>query len=123
MLTSSISFVNFKKKIKYTKVKKNLKLIIDNKNQNQVIKSLSKNYKYSFKKKKLDKYRKFSNFRVIGMGGSILGTQSIYEFLKNRIKKKFLFIDNLQNYKKKEKKRFTNLIVSKSGNTTETIVN
>ena len=123
MLTSSISFVNFKKKIKYTKVKKNLKLIIDKKNQNQVIKSLSKNYKYSFKKKKLDKYRKFSNFRVIGMGGSILGTQSIYEFLKNRIKKKFLFIDNLQNYKKKEKKRFTNLIVSKSGNTIETIVN
>ena len=123
MLTSSISFVNFKKKIKYTKVKKNLKLIIDNKNQNQVIKSLSKNYKYSFKKKKLDKYRKFSNFRVIGMGGSILGTQSIYEFLKNRIKKKFLFIDNLQNYKKNEKKRFTNLIVSKSGNTIETIVN
>ena len=53
MLTSSISFVNFKNKIKYTKVKKNLKLIIDNKNQNQVIKSLSKNYKYSFKKKKI----------------------------------------------------------------------
>ena len=67
MLTSSISFVNFKKKINYTKVKKNLKLIIDNKNQNQVIKSLSKNYKYSFKKKKLDKYRKFSNFRVINI--------------------------------------------------------
>ena len=123
MLTSSISFVNFKKKIKYTKVKKNLKLIIDNKSQNQVIKSLSKNYKYSFKKKKLDSYKRFSNFRVVGMGGSILGTQSIYEFLKNRIKKNFLFIDNLQNYKKKEKKRFTNLIVSKSGNTIETIVN
>ena len=123
MLTSSISFVNFKKKINYTKVKKNLKLIIDNKNQNQVIKSLSKNYKYSFKKKKLDSYKRFSNFRVVGMGGSILGTQSIYEFLKSRIKKNFLFIDNLQNYKKKEKKRFTNLIVSKSGNTIETIVN
>ena len=57
------------------------------------------------------------------MGGSILGTQSIYEFLKKRIKKNFLFIDNLKNYKKKEKKRFTNLIVSKSGNTIETIVN
>jgi len=53
MLTSSISFVNFKKKITYTKVKKNLKLIIDKKNQDQVIKSLSKNYKYSFKKKKI----------------------------------------------------------------------
>jgi len=123
MFTSSISFVNFKKKIKYTKVKKNLKLIIDNKSQNQVIKSLSKNYKNSFKKEKLENYRKFKNFRVIGMGGSILGTQSIYDFLKNRIKKNFLFFDNLQNYKKKEKKKFTNLIVSKSGNTIETIVN
>ena len=123
MFTSSISFVNFKKKIKYTKVKKNLKLIIDNKSQNQVIKSLSKNYKNSFKIEKLENYRKFKNFRVIGMGGSILGTQSIYDFLKNRIKKNFLFFDNLQNYKKKEKKRFTNLIVSKSGNTIETIVN
>ena len=123
MLTSSISFVNFKKKIKYIKVKKNLKLIIDNKSQNQVIKSLSKNYKNSFKKEKLENYRKFKNFRVIGMGGSILGTQSIYDFLKNRIKKNFLFFDNLQNYKKKEKKKFTNLIVSKSGNTIETIVN
>ena len=105
MFTSSISFVNFKKKIKYTKVKKNLKLIIDNKSQNQVIKSLSKNYKNSFKKEKLENYRKFKNFRVIGMGGSILGTQSIYEFLKSRIKKNFLFVDNLQNYKKKEKKK------------------
>ena len=123
MFKSSISFVNFKKKIKYTKVKKNLKLIIDNKSQNQVIKSLSKNYKNSFKKEKLENYRKFKNFRVIGMGGSILGTQSIYDFLKNRIKKNFLFFDNLQNYKKKEKKKFTNLIVSKSGNTIETIVN
>ena len=123
MFTSSISFVNFKKKIKYTKVKKNLKLIIDNKSQNQVIKSLSKNYKNSFKKEKLENYKKFKNFRVIGMGGSILGTQSIYDFLKNRIKKNFLFFDNLQNYKKKEKKKFTNLIVSKSGNTIETIVN
>ena len=123
MFTSSISFVNFKKKIKYTKVKKNLKLIIDNKSQNQVIKSLSKNYQNSFKKEKLENYRKFKNFRVIGMGGSILGTQSIYDFLKNRIKKNFLFFDNLQNYKKKEKKKFTNLIVSKSGNTIETIVN
>ena len=39
-------------------------------------------------------------------------------------KKKFLFIDNLQNFKKNNKKKiFTNLIVSKSGNTIETIVN
>ncbi len=57
------------------------------------------------------------------MGGSILGTQAIYDFLKHKISKNFLFINNLQNKQKKEKKFFTNLIVSKSGNTIETIVN
>ena len=58
------------------------------------------------------------------MGGSTLGTQKIYDFLKDKIKKKFFFIDNLQNYKKKEsKQKYLNLIVSKSGNTIETIVN
>ena len=58
------------------------------------------------------------------MGGSTLGTQAIYDFLKDKIKKNFLFVDNLQaNQKKKDKKKFTNLIVSKSGNTIETIVN
>jgi len=58
------------------------------------------------------------------MGGSTLGTQAIYDFLKHKIKKKFLFIDNLQASQKKDKKNnFTNLVVSKSGNTIETIVN
>ena len=28
------------------------------------------------------------------MGGSILGTQAIYDFLKHKIKKNFIFIDN-----------------------------
>ena len=58
------------------------------------------------------------------MGGSTLGTQAIYDFLKDKIKKKFLFYDNLKpSIKKNEKKKFINLIVSKSGNTIETIVN
>ena len=57
------------------------------------------------------------------MGGSILGTKTIYDFLKHKIKKNFLFVDNLQNNQKVIKKKFVNLIVSKSGNTTETIVN
>ena len=29
------------------------------------------------------------------MGGSTLGAQAIYDFLKNKIKKNFFFIDNL----------------------------
>ena len=36
------------------------------------------------------------------MGGQLLGSQTIYEFLKNKIKKKFLFIDNLQAIQKKK---------------------
>ena len=58
------------------------------------------------------------------MGGSILGTQAIYSFLKHKVKKKFKFIDNLKiNKKIFFEKQNTNLIVSKSGNTIETIVN
>ena len=59
------------------------------------------------------------------MGGSILGTQSIYDFLKSKIKKNFHFIDNLQTNNNffRNKKKLINLIVSKSGNTLETISN
>ena len=57
------------------------------------------------------------------MGGSTLGSQAIYDFLNHKIKKNFEFIDNLIPQRKNEKKKFTNLIVSKSGNTIETIVN
>ena len=58
------------------------------------------------------------------MGGSSLGTQAVYDFLKHKIKKNFIFINDLQNKQKKEtKKSLTNLVVSKSGNTIETIVN
>ena len=59
------------------------------------------------------------------MGGSCLGSQAIYDFLKNNIKKKFYFFDNLdeQNQIKKTKEKTLNIIISKSGNTLETIVN
>ena len=75
MLTSSINFVNFKKKIKSTFIKKNLNSLL--KNKNQVIESLSSNYKNSYKIRQINKYRSFKNFRVIGMGGSTLGTQGV----------------------------------------------
>ena len=122
MLTTSISFKNFKIRSNKSIVKKKIISLI--KNKNHVISSLSKNYKNSFDKKKLKKYKKDLNYRVIGMGGSTLGTQAIYDFLNDKIKKKFSFIDNLQVSQKKNKKNFfTNLIVSKSGNTIETIIN
>ena len=58
------------------------------------------------------------------MGGSILGSKAIYNFLRDKIKKNFYFIDTFQfdNSKKKKKKKL-NLIISKSGNTLETISN
>ncbi|MDC0544369.1 glucose-6-phosphate isomerase [Candidatus Pelagibacter sp.] len=121
MLTSSIDFVNFKLNKKNLIIKK--KLIFLLKKKNEIIKSLCKNYTDSFNKKKLNKYKKYSDFRIIGMGGSTLGTQAIYDFLIHKIKKNFIFTDNLQTNSTKDKKKFTNLVVSKSGNTIETIVN
>ena len=104
MLTKSISFKNFSLKKKNSiKIKKNLTFIL--KNKSQIIQSLSKGYKNSFDKKKLKQYKKFSNYRIIGMGGSTLGAQSIYDFLKQKIKKRFTFIDNLQADRKLEKKK------------------
>ena len=120
MFSKTIIFKNFKYSKKNLSLLKSLQSIISK--NNQVLNSLSKKYNNNFKKKNLKKFKSFSNFRVIGMGGSSLGAQAIYDFLSHKIKKKFLFIDNLQNNKKNLKKA-ANLIISKSGNTLETIVN
>ena len=122
MLTKNINLINFKKKLNINKVKKQLNLL--SKEENQIIKSLGKFYKYSYKSKQIQKFKKNSNYRIIGMGGSSLGARAIYDFLKNKINKNFQFIDNLNPYNfKNSKKKYTNLVISKSGNTTETIVN
>ena len=121
MLTKGVKFTNFKTKEKSLLIKK--KLISLLKSKNEILNSLSQNYKDNFTKKILLKYKRKTNYRVIGMGGSSLGAQTIYDFLKYKIKKKFIFSDNLQVNLDKDKKKYTNLIVSKSGNTIETIVN
>jgi|TARA_B100001939_G_scaffold115809_1_gene100301 glucose-6-phosphate isomerase len=121
MLTRGINYINFKKKKSNLKIKKKLSNIL--KEENEIIKSLGKFYKYSFQKKNLKKYKTKLNYRIIGMGGSSLGAKAIYDFLKHKIKKNFKFIDNLNNNSSKEKKNYTNIIISKSGNTLETIIN
>ena len=122
MLTSNIKFKNFKivkKKYKRNFFKekwfKEIKLL----------ESLKYNYRYSYSKKNLEKYKKKTNFTLVGMGGSILGAEAIYQFLKFKIKKKFVFIDNLNPVIKKKKSinNDVNIIISKSGNTLETILN
>ena len=122
MLTRNIDFKNFKIKKNSQKVKKELKKLL--KENNEVIKSLRKTYKNSYSRKLVNKYNKGLNYTVIGMGGSTLGTQTIYDFLRKKIKKNFLFVDNLQSITKiNNKKKITNLVISKSGNTIETIIN
>jgi len=122
MLTQNISFKNFLIHKKKLLVKKNLNLLLNE--ETQVISSLSKSYKDSFSKKNIKHFNKKLDYRIIGMGGSTLGAQAIYDFLKKKIKKKFIFIDNLNTSKNNQtKKNLNNLIISKSGNTTETIVN
>ena len=122
MLTDGINFKNFNVKAKPQLVKKKFELLI--KQNNEVLKSLSKNYQNSFSKNFVSKFKKFSNFRIIGLGGSTLGSQAIYQFLFKKIKKKFVFIDNLDpSFRKNTKTKNLNLIISKSGNTIETIAN
>ena len=122
MLTSRINFINFKQQKKNKKIKQLLNETL--KNRNEVVQSLDKKYKNSYKINKLRKFKTSKNFKIIGMGGSTLGAQAIYDFLKPKIKKNFEFIDNLQPIrKKKDNKNYTNFIISKSGNTIETIAN
>ena len=122
MFTSGINFINFKQQKKNEKIKQLLNKTL--KDRNEVIQSLDKNYKNSYNINKLSKFKTSKNFKIIGMGGSTLGAQAIYDFLKPKIKKNFEFIDNLQPIrKKKDNKNYTNFIISKSGNTIETIAN
>ncbi len=126
MLTKNVNFKNFKNKNKKRKVLnvfKKLKKSFFNKND-QILLSLSKNFINSFKKKDLNKYNKFKSFRLIGMGGSSLGAKAIYSFLKFKIKKNFEFLDNISPGKSNNlEKNCLNIIISKSGNTLETISN
>ena len=79
MLTSRINFKNFKIKADNKKVKKLLFSTISK--RDNLLLSLSKNYQDSFSKSIIKKYKKKLNFKIIGMGGSTLGAQTIYQFL------------------------------------------
>jgi len=123
MFSKNITFINFKnKKIKNIKAKtNNLKKYEWLKNY-PLLKSFTKSFKYSYSKKDINKYRFYKDFRLIGMGGSILGTEAIYQFLRHKIKKNFYFHNNLIPQIKSLKK-MPNIVVSKSGETLETISN
>ena len=122
MISQKIKIKNFQ----YKKKNKNILRILSSllKDQSQLILSLGSKYKNNYNYKKLVNKLEKQNVRIFGMGGSILGAKAIYDFLKEKIKKKFYFIDNIDEktpFNKKE--NFLDLIISKSGNTLETIVN
>ena len=121
MLAKNIKFINFKKKkINQNKIYE-LKKINWLKNF-PLLNSYSSEYKYSYSKKYVKNLKNYKKFRIIGMGGSVLGTRAIYDFLREKVKKKFLFLDNLKP-RIENKESAVNLIITKSGETLETISN
>jgi len=134
----NISKINYQKFIlskrinykKYRNTKKILYKIIDNLDKPQsFFHSLSRKFSYNFNLKDFKKYKKFKNIVLIGMGGSVIGSEAIYKFLQEKIKKNFIFLNNIDETKlkkiKKENKTNNTLfiIISKSGSTVETITN
>ena len=120
MLSKDIKFKNFNIKSSSKKIKNDLYKIL--KEDNEILNSLRPTYKYRYNKKLIKKLKKENVLSIIGMGGSVLGTQAIYHFLKHKIKKTINFHDNLESNLKIDQKNI-NIIVSKSGNTLETITN
>ncbi len=126
MFSSNIEFKNFSIKKNNSKIKKILNELLGNysKKNNQLLLSLSKKYKYKFKFQNIKKYKKFKHYRIFGMGGSSLGAEAIYSFLNKKIRKKFSFVNNIDLSRKKNNKiNQLNIIISKSGNTLETLTN
>ena len=73
----------------FKKIERDIKKDLDN--NNRTLNILSKNYKFNFNLNDLKRFNKYKTIVIIGMGGSILGAESLYNFFENRIKKKGLF--------------------------------
>jgi len=111
---------------KYLKIEKEISDHIDD--PESVYNIFSKNFRFNFKIRDLKKFIKYKNIVIIGMGGSILGSHAIFKFLEQKIKKNLFFFDNIDydkalSFKKKNKGSVLFIIISKSGNTIETISN
>jgi glucose-6-phosphate isomerase len=116
-----------KDKKKINKIIKNIFISIDSKKD--AFHSLSTKFDFGFKYSDLIKFNKYKSVILIGIGGSALSAKAIYSFFNEKIKKKFIFFDNLDQLKIEKNKKKINLenslfiIISKSGNTLETLIN
>ena len=111
----------------FEKEKKKLLLEIDNKFD--LCNILNENFEFNFNFKDLKRFKSYKTIAIIGMGGSILGAQAIYHFFQNKIKKKIFFFNdiNLEQIKIFKKNvdidKTLLIVISKSGNTIETLSN
>ena len=120
---------NFLKKLykKYPKI--NLEVKNEVENSKMTLNVLNKKFKFGFRIIDLRKFQQYKTVAIVGMGGSILGAEAIYNFLEKKIKKKFYFFDDLDDKKLLKIKKNKNLdkilflVISKSGNTIETLSN
>ena len=115
-MDSNIFFKNFKIIINLNDKKKLIKYLkkINSQNWPKFLDSYKKKYVYGYDKKFIKKFKNIQDINIIGMGGSSLGAKAIYNFLKDKIAKKFLFLENL-NLKNKIQRNRLNVIISKSG--------
>ncbi len=139
MITSNLNLENYfssiikKDKFYYNLLKKFNKIFFNLKNElsnkKNLINVLDSKFSLNFKFLELQKYKKYKKIAIIGMGGSILGIEAIHTFLEKKIKKKIYFFDDINGnktiaFKRKEKlSEVLFIIISKSGNTIETISN
>ena len=90
-----INLSKYNKNLKKTKKIFNSFIVDLKNNQIPLLKSYEKNYEFDFSTTTVKKFSRYKNIVVIGMGGSILGTKSIYSFLEKKIKKEVFFFDPL----------------------------
>ena len=76
---------------KTRKVFESLKIDLNN-FEIPMMESYEKNYNLGFSQQTIKRFSKYKNIIIIGMGGSISGTKSIYSFFKKKIKKKLFFL-------------------------------
>ena len=69
----------------------NFEISNDIKNKKKTLNVLDNQFKFNFKIKDLEKFKKFRIIALVGMGGSILGAEAIYNFLEKKNKKKNIF--------------------------------
>ena len=121
--SSSIRYLSKKFEKIFSEIKHDIK------DAKKTLHILDDELKFNFKTRDLKKFKNFKTIVLIGMGGSILGSEAIYNFFKKKIKNKFYFFNDLNENKIIEFKKKENIsktlfiIISKSGNTIETLSN